>query len=267
MAATLSIGDFARMTFLSVKQLRHYHELGLLEPTSIDPDTGYRHYSVDQVPGAQVIRRFRDLGMGLDELRVVLTAPDVASRNAAIVAHLTRMEAELAHTQATVVSLRNLLAAGPGAIPVDYRARPAIPVLAIIESPIGEDVTMWREAAFAALHREADRQDLTIAGPDGALYPTELLESGAGAVTAFLPVTRRAQAARRFQSVELPAGEYAIAVHTGPLEDLDQTFAALGTAVAERALGVDGPIQENYLDPQTIEVCWPIFQTTTGDPS
>jgi hypothetical protein len=40
----VSIGDFSRMTFLSVKALCHYHEVGLLPPAEIDSDTGYRRY-------------------------------------------------------------------------------------------------------------------------------------------------------------------------------------------------------------------------------
>lgn len=40
--ALLTIGDFSRMTFLSVKAPRHYYEVGLLEPVGIDPDRGYR---------------------------------------------------------------------------------------------------------------------------------------------------------------------------------------------------------------------------------
>ncbi len=63
MGTLLSIGDFARMTLLSVKMLRHYHELDLLPPAAIDPDSGYRLSDAAQVPTAQVIRRFRDLGM------------------------------------------------------------------------------------------------------------------------------------------------------------------------------------------------------------
>jgi hypothetical protein len=39
---TLTIGDFSRATHLSVKMLRHYHNIGLLEPAGVDPDTGYR---------------------------------------------------------------------------------------------------------------------------------------------------------------------------------------------------------------------------------
>src|SRR5262252_453454 len=102
MGTLLSIGDFARTTQLSVKMLRHYHELGLLAPAAVDPDSGYRLYDTAQVPTAQVIRRFRDLGMPLDELRVLVQAPDVRTRNAAIIAHLRRMEHQLANTQAAV---------------------------------------------------------------------------------------------------------------------------------------------------------------------
>ncbi|MET9258795.1 MerR family transcriptional regulator [Amycolatopsis sp. NPDC004079] len=54
--------------------LRHYHQAGLLEPADVDPDTGYRRYTADQLPAAQVIRRFRELGMPLEEIRAVLAA-------------------------------------------------------------------------------------------------------------------------------------------------------------------------------------------------
>lgn len=50
MTTTLSIGDFSRMTQLSVETLRHYHEVGLLEPARVDPFTGYRIHSPEQVP-------------------------------------------------------------------------------------------------------------------------------------------------------------------------------------------------------------------------
>lgn len=58
MPGTLTIGEFSRVTHLSVKTLRHYHEVGLLEPVHVDPGTGYRRYTTAQVPTAQVIRRF-----------------------------------------------------------------------------------------------------------------------------------------------------------------------------------------------------------------
>ena len=78
MRSSLAIGDFSRATHLSVKTLRHYHRIGLLEPADVDQQTGYRRYATDQIPAAQVIRRFRRLDMPLDEIQAVLAAPEDA---------------------------------------------------------------------------------------------------------------------------------------------------------------------------------------------
>lgn len=57
--------------------LRHYHERGLLEPADVDVESGYRRYAAEQIVTAQIIRRFRDLDMPLEEIQIVLQAPDV----------------------------------------------------------------------------------------------------------------------------------------------------------------------------------------------
>ena len=59
----------------------------------------------------------------------------------------------------------------------------------------------------------------------------------------------------------------AVAMHPGPASETDRTYGALGTVVAERAIGVDGPIREYYpdgFDPAgdyRTEICWPVFLT------
>jgi DNA-binding transcriptional MerR regulator len=69
----LSIGTFASMTRLSIKALRLYDQLGILQPLHIDPQSGYRYYGADQVPGARMIRNMRDMDMPLAAIRRVLT--------------------------------------------------------------------------------------------------------------------------------------------------------------------------------------------------
>src|SRR5260370_39192185 len=108
MASTLPIGDFSRATHLSVRMLRHYHELGLLEPVDVDLDSGYRRYAPEQIVRAQVIRRFRDLDMPLEDIQIVLQARDVETRNRAIANHLARPESSLAQTQQTGASVPTL---------------------------------------------------------------------------------------------------------------------------------------------------------------
>ena len=83
MASTLPIGDFSRATHLSVKMLRHYHELGLLEPVDVDLDSGYRRYAAEQIVTAQVIRRFCDLDMPLYDIHAVLQLGPASALRAA----------------------------------------------------------------------------------------------------------------------------------------------------------------------------------------
>jgi DNA-binding transcriptional MerR regulator len=87
MTTRLSIGDFSRMTYLSVKALRHYHEVGVLEPAEVDPVSGYRYYRPGQVATAQMIRRLRDLDVPLDSVRRIVQAPDPAARDAFSLLH------------------------------------------------------------------------------------------------------------------------------------------------------------------------------------
>src|SRR5246127_2692878 len=137
--ALLAIGDFSRATQLSVKMLRHYHQIGLLEPADVDRDTGYRRYSTDQISAAQIIRRFRALEMPLDEIGAVMNTTDIGRRNELINAHLIRLESELAHTKRAVESLRELLEPGPVAEGrIGYRRVEATEAVAISE---GVDVS------------------------------------------------------------------------------------------------------------------------------
>ena len=258
----LTIGELSKMTYLSVKALRHYHDVGLLEPAVVDPITGYRRYRPSQVATAQAIRRFRDLDMPIDQVRQVLEATDAASRNQVILAHLERMHRQLEQTQATVASLQALLSEEPHPRGrVEIRRLPAIRVLAE-RAVVPFDCASWLEPALAALHTAANAVGLPVAGADGALYSDELFEEGVGEVTAFLPVAddtaHAAHAADAARVVELPATTVAVLVHDGPFADLDRAYAALGTVVAERGIGGPGPIREHYLDPTTTEVCWPV---------
>jgi DNA-binding transcriptional MerR regulator len=263
----IAIGDFSRMTQLSIKALRHYHEVGVLVPAEVDASSGYRFYRLDQVPVAQVIRRFRDLGMPLDEIRTVLRATDPAVRTGVIVAHLDRMQTQLSQIQDTVASLRALLEGPPPPVPVEHRTVPAVPALAIAERVTMAELEAWWADAFDELHATVDAAGVT-AGVGGGLYPGELFEVEVADIVAFLPVPGEIPGTRRARIVEIPGAELAVAVHCGPFAELDRTYVAVGTHVAERELGVDGPIREYYLETggadqsqYRIEVCWPIFRT------
>lgn len=68
----LNIGAFARLAQVSPRMLRHYNEIGLLEPERVDPASGYRSYSVHQLGRAHRIVALRGLGFTLEQIGQVL---------------------------------------------------------------------------------------------------------------------------------------------------------------------------------------------------
>lgn len=66
------IGEFSKICQIPVSALRYYADIGLLPPAKVDPATGYRYYSADQLPHLNRILALRDLGLSLDQIRQVL---------------------------------------------------------------------------------------------------------------------------------------------------------------------------------------------------
>jgi DNA-binding transcriptional MerR regulator len=270
MSSPLAIGDFSRATHLSVKTLRHYHRLGLLIPAEVDPDSNYRRYSTEQIPTAQVIRRFRDVDMPLDQIGAVLQAPDVDARNALIAQHLARLEEGLAQTQEAVASLRGLLQGPSPALPIVQRSEPALRTAAISETVRLDELGPWFQGALGELTATLAAQSVTTTGPPGAVVTNDFFAIDRGAITIFVPSADPIGPVGRVEACALPAVELATIVHEGSHIDVDRSYGALATYVSDRALGVVGPIRERYLvgpldttdeDAWRTEIGWPIFHT------
>jgi DNA-binding transcriptional MerR regulator len=272
----LSIGDFSRATHMTVKTLRHYHQIGLLEPAEVDPRTGYRRYTAGQIPAAQVIRRFRDLGMPLEEIQGVLSAPDLRTRNERITAHLSRLEEELGRTQSALTSLRDLLAPpspGSGPARIELRAVPAVAAAAIIATVGAEESAAWLQGALGELNATLAAQDAPVGGPAGGIYADEVFTRHRGQVTIFIPCAGPVTSMGRVAPALIPAAELAVIEHSGPPAEVDRAYGALAAYVTRHALAVDGPIREYYLTGQRdtpdtsrwrTEIGWPIFRTSSA---
>jgi DNA-binding transcriptional MerR regulator len=270
MSSSLAIGDFSRATHLSVKTLRHYHRLGLLIPAEVDPDSSYRRYSTGQIPTAQVIRRFRDVDMPLDQIGAVLQAPDVDARNALIAEHLARLEEGLVQTQEAVASLRGLLQGPSPALPMEHRSEPALQTAAISETVSLDDLGPWFQGALGELTAILAAQGVTTTGTPGGVIANDFFSEERGAITIFVPSEEAISPVGRVEALSLPAVELATIVHPGSHTDVDRAYGALATYVSDRALGVDGPIRERYLVGRLdtadegawrTEIGWPIFHT------
>jgi DNA-binding transcriptional MerR regulator len=64
-----TIGEFARMAQVSRRQLRHWDDIGLLQPAKVDPKTGYRYYSATQLTALNRVVALKELGLSLDQIQ------------------------------------------------------------------------------------------------------------------------------------------------------------------------------------------------------
>jgi DNA-binding transcriptional MerR regulator len=101
-----SIGDVARRTGLSVSAIRFYADEGVVTPTNLT-EGGFRQYDVHAIARLELVRTLRDLGAGLDEIRLVLAAEstlhDLAAR------HLRLVEEQLQQFRARRAVLRTIV--------------------------------------------------------------------------------------------------------------------------------------------------------------
>ena len=275
----LRIGPFSRASSISIKALRAYHEAGLLVPDQVDPQSGYRSYSLAQLTDAAVIRQLRDLDLPLEAIRDVLDARDPDATGKVLAEHEAVLRDRLAATQRAIDALYLAMESPSVHTPVHRRWEPAQTVLAV-SATIGEPEFLAFFIRSGELLLEALASSGAVAaGPYGACYPP-MLDDDHQEVEAFVPVTHAplVPATLRAEGVrvtELPATEVAIVVHNGPYEGLTDTYRNLGVWVALNAESAELPVRELYVtgpdatdDPERFrtDVLWPVEgRTEPGD--
>jgi DNA-binding transcriptional MerR regulator len=106
----LPIGQFSRFVGLSIRMLRHYDEHGVLSPARVDPDTGYRYYTVAQLYVAARIRELRDIGMPVAAIAtLVRSAGDHDATARALEVHRAQLVDEAARTERRLADIDRLI--------------------------------------------------------------------------------------------------------------------------------------------------------------
>lgn len=73
----LSIGEFSNICKVSTKTLRYYAEIGLILPCEINPENGYRYYSIEQLETMLLINRLKSYNFSLEEIKTILRAEEL----------------------------------------------------------------------------------------------------------------------------------------------------------------------------------------------
>ncbi len=280
MTGLMPIGVFARATRLSVRVLRNYDRLGLLVPALVDPDTGYRRYSVDQFPRAGLIRRLRELEVPLPEIADILAADTPEQARAAIERHRERVAARAARLDEIAGRLGAVLAEPervPGWLEVYERQRDAQPTARMLVRTPLSGLADTLGPGFGRLFAGLAEQAIAPAGPAGTRYLGDDLDSAELEVELFVPAARPPRPTTTIAAGQLAGCLLAATVHKGGYDGIEAAYRSLGRWIAEHDRVLAGPAEEHYLTPPApgvptaalrTEIAWPVRPaptSTTGD--
>ena len=129
-----SIGEFARLGGVSVRTLRHYDEIGLLRPATVDPDTGYRGYSAAQLRQLNRIMALKELGLSLTQARRLLDGVTLGELRGMLILRRAQLEHELEEhkNQLLGVEARLRSIAQEDAMPADDIVTKRIPAIGVV---------------------------------------------------------------------------------------------------------------------------------------
>lgn len=107
-----SIGRFSRRSGIPVSHLRHYHDVGLLQPAWVDPESGYRYYAAAQIEAAEVIGMLRAIDMPVRDIQRLLADPSQANVRDVLGSHRARLEDRLTQVAGRLKSIDRIVKEG-----------------------------------------------------------------------------------------------------------------------------------------------------------
>lgn len=250
----IKIGDFARLSHVSVVTLRHYDDIGLLKPVQVDRFTGYRYYSVTQLPRLNRILALKDLGFSLQQIEQVLSGGltvdqlrgMLAMKQAEIERLVAEEQARLARiaTRLRQIELENSM---PN-YDVILKNVPSVRVASRrVTIPTNDEVPAYLDAAYGEVWHHLNEQGAKPNGPALALWhqSSEVLTNEIA--EAAMPVDRDIPGSERVAVYELPPVQVASTVHQGAFENFSLAHAALLQWIEANHYRIVGPYREVYI--------------------
>ncbi len=243
----LSIGQFSRITGLTVKTIRLYHEKGLLPPSWVDQESSYRYFTERDVERARAIADLRALELSLAEIKELLDEfEDEGGALAFLESQRQKIEAKRAQLAGVARSLDKMIEAERQALDL-WRSAPH----EVVEKdlvPVLVGGLRWK-GSYAETGRMLGRVcrqfgRLACDAPLNLYYDGEYKEQDAD-IESCIPV-RSGREAEGFCVHTLPGGRAVSLMHRGPYSEISRSYARLMGHFQERSLEPLLPIREIY---------------------
>lgn len=250
----IKIGEFSKLVQVPVPTLRYYDQVGLLKPVEVDRFTGYRYYSISQLPRLNRILALKGLGFSLEQISAVLAeglTPEqmrgmLRLRHAQISQQLEEVQRQLLEVEGRLQQIEREEQISTYDVilkPVEpllvASVRAILPTHSAVGTLFGEVYEGIRPHVNEVLfpNPEEGGQSLVL------WYDTEFKEQDVDGAAAFM-LRCRVPDSGRMRVHELPAATMAATVHHGPYNTIGEAHEAVITWIEANAYRITGPDRE-----------------------
>lgn len=245
------IGDFSKLSRVSIKALRLYDEAGLLKPSKVDEYSGFRYYAAEQMPRLNRILALKDLGFTLDQIGRILNEGLSAEqiRGMLILRQeeiRTQIEADQERLARVEIRLRQI---------EEEKSMSKYEPILKTTTPV-KVMTLRRTIPsyhsvgplMTELWNYAQSQGAKLCGPGMAVYYDPDYKEKDVDVEVALPIANSIPETAEIKVKEFPSIQVISIIHQGPYITLSEAYAFLMKWMGECPYRIVGPNQEIYLD-------------------
>jgi DNA-binding transcriptional MerR regulator/effector-binding domain-containing protein len=248
------IGDFSKLSRVSVRMLRYYDEMALLKPAQVDNFTGYRYYSASQLTRLNRILALRDLGLSLEQVAQLLN-DDLSPEQLRGMLKLKRSELrqQLAAGQEQLERIERWLEQEEVIMPtynvVLKQVEPLRVAQARAKAPDMQTLGPTLDKLFDAVMSFIASNGAKFTSPGITVYYDEVMSEQDVDVGASMGIGGEAADTEQVKVITLPGyPSVASTVHHGPFSGLGGAYQALTTWIEANHYQISGSARELNLE-------------------
>ena len=250
------IGDFSKLSMVSVKALRFYDKLGMLRPERVDEFTGYRYYSTSQLARLNRILAMKDMGLSLEQIALLLdNEPTPDQIRGMLRLKQSELQQQITDSQARLVRIEAWLQAfeQEATMPAYDVVLKKVAPLQVAQlrgtTPNMEQIGPTLDHLFDQVISYVTQQGATCIGPGITLYyDTEMREQDIS-LGACMPFAGSLSDGEQVKVETLPGVEtMASVIHRGPFSTLNQAYNAMLKWIETNGYAISGPNRELNLE-------------------
>ncbi|CAM4306372.1 MerR family transcriptional regulator [Paenibacillus tarimensis] len=253
----LSIGEFSKLCEVSTKTLRYYDDIELITPNEINPENGYRYYSIKQLKKMLFINRLKSYHFSLEEIKAILNAEEDQSEDQLVLAlnckrrEIQRKASELEYTlqrlSEDILTLEKGLHIMSYLNHIDVQLVETSPKTLLYSRQVlgSDDYAAGYGSYFCRLYEKIASEPLTQLGTPITIYHSTEYNPAGNDIEFAVPVQEAVKGTR-----DLPGGLCAKSVWKGSYSGLTSVYAKLKEwSVKEGYILADSPYEIYVTDP------------------